>query len=66
MAAPDDNLSDDIMANIINAGTNADIIVIQFTCEMMRIIFFSYSGVCGSNQVITCVDTTFVNLSLRT
>ena len=41
-------------------------IVLQFTCEMMRIIFFSYSGVCGSNQVITCVDTMFVNLSLHT
>ena len=25
MAAPDDNLSDDIMADIINAGTNADV-----------------------------------------
>ena len=25
MAAPDDNLNDDIMANIINAGTNADV-----------------------------------------
>ena len=24
MAAPDDNLNDDIMANIINAGTNVD------------------------------------------
>ena len=25
MAAPDDNLNDDIMADIINAGTNADV-----------------------------------------
>ena len=25
MAAPDDNLSDDIMADIINVGTNADV-----------------------------------------
>ena len=25
MAAPDDNLSDDIMADIINAGTNVDV-----------------------------------------
>ena len=25
MAAPDDNLNDDIMMDIINAGTNADI-----------------------------------------
>ena len=25
MAAPDDNLNDDIMVDIINAGTNADV-----------------------------------------
>ena len=25
MAAPDDNLNDDIMADIINAGTNTDV-----------------------------------------
>ena len=25
MAAPDDNLNDDIMTDIINAGTNADV-----------------------------------------
>ena len=25
MATPDDNLNDDIMADIINAGTNADV-----------------------------------------
>ena len=25
MVAPDDNLNDDIMANIINAGTNVDV-----------------------------------------